>query len=139
MSFIHWASIAKRHFVSSAKGFSDLKTEFFFICFIFPPLAFLSWCIISLLSFLVRFSFRFNFSVALDPSNSLFRNFFVGVCHIDESKGRAVHFGDLIPVDCVLHRLSEELFALAFLALSTWKTIRGFMASEGNSWPLVRS
>ena len=91
------------------------------------------------MSFLVHFSFRFNFSIALDPLNSSFRNFFVGVCRIVESEGKAAHFGDLIPVDCVLHRLSEELFALAFPALSTWKTIRSFMASEGNSWPLVRS
>jgi hypothetical protein len=63
----------------------------------------------------------------------------VGVCRIVESEGRAVDFGDLIPSDYVLHRLSEELFALAFPALSTWKTIRDFMASEGNSWSLVRS
>jgi hypothetical protein len=90
-------------------------------------------------SFLVQFSFRFSFLVALDPSNSSFRNFFVGVCRIAESEGRAVHFGDLIPSDCVLHRLSEELFALAFLVLSTWKMIRGFMVFEGNSWPLVCS
>ena len=89
-------------------------------------------------SFLVQFSFRFSFLVELDPLNSSFRNFFMGVCRIAESEGRAVHFGDLIPSDYVLYRLSEELFALAFSALSTWKMIKGFMASEGNSWPLVR-
>jgi hypothetical protein len=67
----------------------------------------------------------------------LFRNFFVGVCCIAENEGKAVDFGDMIPSDCVLHRLLEELFALAFPALSTWKTIRDFIASEGNSWSLV--
>ena len=45
MSSIHWARIAKRHFVSSTKGFGDLETKFFFICLTFPPLAFLPWCI----------------------------------------------------------------------------------------------
>ena len=39
----------------------------------------------------------------------------------------------------MLRRLSKELFALAFLALSTWKTVKDFMASEGNSWSLVHS
>ncbi len=48
-------------------------------------------------------------------------------------------FGDLVPLDCVLCRLLEELFALAFSALSTWKMIRDFMAFEGNSWSLIRS
>uniref|UniRef100_A0A2N9F9M7 Tf2-1-like SH3-like domain-containing protein n=1 Tax=Fagus sylvatica TaxID=28930 RepID=A0A2N9F9M7_FAGSY len=45
----------------------------------------------------------------------------------------------LIPTNYVLHRLSEELFALAFPGLSTWKTIRGFMVFDGNSWPSIHS
>ena len=45
----------------------------------------------------------------------------------------------LILTNCVLHRLSEELFTLAFPELSTWKKIRGFMAFKGNSWPSVHS
>ena len=61
----------------------------------------------------------------------------MGVCRIAESVGKAVDFGDLIPSACVLHRLLEELFALAFPVLSTWTTIRDFIASEGNSWSLV--
>ncbi len=79
------------------------------------------------------------FLVALDPSHSSFRNFFVGVCRVAESEGRAVDFGDLVPSNCVLRRLSEELFALAFPALNTWKTIKDLMASKGNSWSLVHS
>jgi hypothetical protein len=43
-------------------------------------------------------------------------------------------FGDLIPADCVFRRLSKELFALAFLAISTWRLLRDHMASEGSSW-----
>jgi hypothetical protein len=79
------------------------------------------------------------FLVALDPSHSPFRNYFVGVGRIAESEGKAVDFGDLVPLDCVLRRLSKELFALAFPALSTWKTVKDYMASKGNSWSLVHS
>ncbi len=63
----------------------------------------------------------------------------MGVCRLAESEGRAICFGDLIPANCVFRRLSEELFALAFPAISTWKLFRGHMASEGSSWPKVRS
>ncbi len=56
-----------------------------------------------------------------------------------ESEGKPIYFGDLILADCVLRRLSEELFALAFLVISTWRSLRGRMASEGSSWPQVRS
>ena len=87
--------------------------------------------------YLLSFS-NLDFLVALDPLHSSFKNFFVGVCRIAESEGRLVDFGDLVPLDCVLRRLSEELFTLTFSALSTWKMIRDFMASEGNSWSLVR-
>ncbi len=106
--------------------------------FIFPPLVCLLWRValsFSEFSFSGEFSyplsfFDLDFSVALDPS---FRNFFVGVCRIAESEGRPVDFGDLVPSDCVLRRLSEELFALAFPALSTWRAVRDSMVSEGNS------
>jgi hypothetical protein len=63
----------------------------------------------------------------------------VGVCRIAESEGRAIDFGDLIPFDCVLRRVSEELFNLSFLALSTWREARALMESEGGSWTSVRS
>ncbi len=82
---------------------------------------------------------QFFFSIALDPSHFSLRNLFVVVCRVVEREGRAIFFGDSISATCVLRRLSEELFALAFSALSTWKTLRQFMASEGSSWPLVRS
>jgi hypothetical protein len=62
----------------------------------------------------------------------------VGVCWIVKSEGRLICFKGLISTDCVLRRLSEELTSLVFLALSTWRTIRNFMAFEGSSWPLVR-
>ena len=65
------------------------------------------------------FSSDFTFPIALDPFNSSFRNFFVGVCRIVENEGRVIHFDDLILANCVLHHLLEELFALAFPALST--------------------
>ncbi len=80
---------------------------------------------------------RFSFSIPLDPLHSSFRNFFVGVWRVAESEGRAICFGDLVPADCVLRRLSEELFALANLALSTWRVLRDLMAFEGSSWPSV--
>ncbi len=74
--------------------------------------------------------------VTLDHS---LRNFFVGVCRITKSEGRPVDFGDLIPSDCVLRCLSEELFALVFPALSTWRLVRDSMVSERNSWSSVHS
>ena len=135
----------RRLLVSSVRGFGDLKTKKKFHLSQFPSFGiftlvhYLSLSLRFSVSFLVCFSFRFSFLVALDPSHSSFRNFFVRVCRIAKSEGRAAHFGDLIPSDCALHHLSKEFFALAFPALSTWKTIRDFMASEGNSWPLVRS
>jgi hypothetical protein len=58
----------------------------------------------------------------------------VGVCRVVESEGKAIFFGDLVSADCVLRHLSEELFALAFSAISTWKLLRDRMASEGSSW-----
>uniref|UniRef100_A0A2N9I0Y0 Uncharacterized protein n=1 Tax=Fagus sylvatica TaxID=28930 RepID=A0A2N9I0Y0_FAGSY len=60
-------------------------------------------------------------------------NFFVGVCRVVESEGKAICFRDLVPIDYVLRRLSEELFALAFPAISTWKLLKDRMASEGSS------
>jgi hypothetical protein len=63
----------------------------------------------------------------------------VGVCRITESDGRPVDFGDLIPSDCVLRRLSKELFTLVFPALSTWRVVRDSMVSKRGSWSLVRS
>ncbi len=63
----------------------------------------------------------------------------MGVCRIAESEGRPVDFGDLVPPDCVLHRLSEELFTLVFPALSTWRVVRDTMVSERGSWSSVRS
>jgi hypothetical protein len=90
--------------------------------------------------FLCPFSFSdLVFLVALDPSYPSFRIFFMGVCCIAESEGRVVDFGDLISADCVLCRLSKELFAFAFPALNTWKLIKDHMASEGSSWHQVRS
>ena len=83
--------------------------------------------------------FDLFFLVTLDPSHPSFRNFFVGVCRIAESEGRSMDFDDLIPADCVLRRLSEELFALVFLALSIWKLLKDRMASEGSSWHEVWS
>ena len=56
-----------------------------------------------------------------------------------ESEGKAICFGDLVPADCVLHRLSEEFFALASLAISTWNLLKDCMASEGSSWYQVQS
>uniref|UniRef100_A0A2N9H4A5 Uncharacterized protein n=1 Tax=Fagus sylvatica TaxID=28930 RepID=A0A2N9H4A5_FAGSY len=73
------------------------------------------------------------------PERAKKGRFFVGVCRIAESEGRAVDFGDLVPSGCVLRCLSKELFDLVFPALDTWKTVKDLMASEGNSWSLVRS
>uniref|UniRef100_A0A2N9EJ31 Uncharacterized protein n=1 Tax=Fagus sylvatica TaxID=28930 RepID=A0A2N9EJ31_FAGSY len=55
------------------------------------------------------------------------------------NESKAVDFGDLIPADCVLRRLLKELFAFASPALNTWRLIKDCMASEGSSWPQVRS
>uniref|UniRef100_A0A2N9H9P7 Uncharacterized protein n=1 Tax=Fagus sylvatica TaxID=28930 RepID=A0A2N9H9P7_FAGSY len=56
-----------------------------------------------------------------------------------ESEGRAIDFGDLVPLDCVLRRVSEELFNLTFPALSTWRVLRDTMATAGGSWSSIRS
>jgi hypothetical protein len=56
-----------------------------------------------------------------------------------ESKGRAFDFGELVPSDCVLRRLSEEFFDLVSPALDTWKVVRGLMASEESNWHEVRA
>jgi hypothetical protein len=58
---------------------------------------------------------------------------------VAESENRPIYFGDLIPADCILRRLVEELFVLASPAISTWRLLRGRMASEGSSWHEVRS
>ena len=63
----------------------------------------------------------------------------MGVCRVAESEGRAIDFGDLIPLDCVLRRVSEELFNLSFPALSTWRALRDTMATAEGSWSLVHS
>ena len=56
-----------------------------------------------------------------------------------ESEDRPIFFGDLISADCVLRRLAEELFVFASPAISTWRLLKGRMASEGSSWHEVRS
>uniref|UniRef100_A0A2N9H8T4 Uncharacterized protein n=2 Tax=Fagus sylvatica TaxID=28930 RepID=A0A2N9H8T4_FAGSY len=56
-----------------------------------------------------------------------------------KSEGRAIDFGDLVPHDCVLRRVSEELFNLSFPALATWRALRDRMADEGSGWSPVRS
>jgi hypothetical protein len=56
-----------------------------------------------------------------------------------ENEGRAFDFGELVPSDCVLRRLSEEFFDLVSPALDTWKAVRGLMAYEESSWHEVRS
>uniref|UniRef100_A0A2N9F2S3 Uncharacterized protein n=1 Tax=Fagus sylvatica TaxID=28930 RepID=A0A2N9F2S3_FAGSY len=61
------------------------------------------------------------------------------VCRVVESKGRAFDFGELVPSDCVLRRLSEEFFDLVSPALDTWKVVRGLMASEESNWHEVRA
>ena len=63
----------------------------------------------------------------------------MGVCRIAESDGRPIDFGDLVPSDCVLRRLSEELFTLVFQTLSTWRVVRDSMVPERGSWTSVRS
>ena len=56
-----------------------------------------------------------------------------------ESEGRAIDFGDLVPLDCVLRCVSEELFNLTFPALCTWRVLRDTMATAGGSWSSIRS
>ncbi len=63
----------------------------------------------------------------------------MGVCRVAESEGRALDFGDLVPPDSVLRRVSEELFSLSFPALNMWRVVRESMASQGGSWSSVRS
>ena len=127
VSLVCWAHITRWCFVSSARNFEGLKPKTLFIftslpllwrlfprCVFSPDPQFSGEFSCTLLLF-----FRFILSIALDPLYPSFRNFFVGVCRVVESEGRLIYFGDLIPADCVLRRLSEELFALAFLAIST--------------------
>ena len=138
------AHTTRRLLISSNRGFDGLKTKNFLIYFIFPPLTLFYSDALSLssLSFPVSFFaflLRFSFLIALDPSYSSLRNFFVGVCRVAESEGRPVCFGDLVSANCVLRRLLEELFSLAFPAINTWKLFKDRMASEGSSWPQVRS
>jgi hypothetical protein len=57
----------------------------------------------------------------------------MGVCRVAESEGKAICFEDLVPANCVLRRLSKELFALAYPVLSTWRVLRDLMAFEGSS------
>ena len=56
-----------------------------------------------------------------------------------ESDNTPICFGDLVPADCILRRLAEELFVFASPAISTWRLVKGHMASEGSSWHEVRS
>ncbi len=118
-------------------GFKCLKIKRFPICFNFPLLVSRSVSPLELLfsgEFPCPFSFSgLVFSVALDPSHPSYRNFFVEVCRIAKSEGRALDFGDLIPTDSVLRRLSKELFDFASPTLSTWRLIKDRMASEGSS------
>jgi hypothetical protein len=58
---------------------------------------------------------------------------------VAESEGRAIDFGDLVPPDCVLRRVSEELFNLSFPTLNVWRALRDRMAAQGGSWSSVRS
>ena len=135
----------KWRFVSSPCDFEDLKRKKFY--FIFPSFGALSSGAFSLptinspVSFLeVYFLFlRFTFFRALNPPYPSLRNFFVGVCRVAESEDRPICFRDLIPADCVFRRLAEELFVFAPPAISTWRLLRGRMASKGSSWHEVRS
>jgi hypothetical protein len=63
----------------------------------------------------------------------------VGVCRVAESEGKPICLGDLVLADCVLRRLSEDLFTLASSEISTWKLLKDRMASEGSSWHHVWS
>ena len=113
----------KRRFVSSTAVFECLKRKFlFFLCFIFPlllrhvALVFFGFSLFPVSSFVFLL---FPIWVSLITLDHSLRNFFVGVCRVAESEGRPVDFGDLVPLDCVLRRLSEELFSLVFPTLST--------------------
>jgi hypothetical protein len=88
------------------------------------------------LPFLFRFSFLGSAGSFAFPS---LRTFLWGFVVWPRVRVERFDFGDLVPADCVLRRLSEELFALAFPAISTWKLLKDRMASEGSSWPQVRS
>ena len=55
------------------------------------------------------------------------------MCRTAESEGRPISFGDLIPLSCILHRLSEEFFTLVAPALSAWRVVKESMASERGS------
>ena len=144
MSFIHWTLLAKRRLVSYARNFGFLNSKKKKNCF---PLFhfFLAPCSAVLFlgfsfhgEFLTLFSF-FRFGSLFATLDHSLRNFFLGVCHTAESECRPISFGDLIPSSCVLHRLSEELFALVSPVLSTWRAVRESMASQGGSWSSVRS
>ena len=100
VSFARWARITRWRFVSSARGFEDLKTKIFAIYFTFPLLALFSpVCSFSLLSVLwwvslyfLSLFFDLLFSKTLDPPYPSLRNFFVGVCRVAESEGRPIFF-----------------------------------------------
>uniref|UniRef100_A0A2N9HWH4 Uncharacterized protein n=1 Tax=Fagus sylvatica TaxID=28930 RepID=A0A2N9HWH4_FAGSY len=94
------------------------------------------WYTYSSYSLMGRFR---SFSITLDSLHFSLKRFFVGVCRVAESGGRAFDFGELVPSGCVLCRLSEEFFDLVSPALDTWKVVRGLMASEESSWHEVRS
>uniref|UniRef100_A0A2N9HFE5 Uncharacterized protein n=1 Tax=Fagus sylvatica TaxID=28930 RepID=A0A2N9HFE5_FAGSY len=77
--------------------------------------------------------------VTLDSSHFSLRRLFVGVRRVVESEDRVLDFGELVPSDCVLRRLSEEFFGLVSPALDTGKVVRGLMVSGESSWHEVRS
>uniref|UniRef100_A0A2N9GNP2 Uncharacterized protein n=1 Tax=Fagus sylvatica TaxID=28930 RepID=A0A2N9GNP2_FAGSY len=72
-------------------------------------------------------------------SEPLLLRLFVRVCRVVEGEDRVLDFGELVPSDCVLRRLSEEFFGLVSPALDTGKIIRGLMVSGESSWHEVRS
>ena len=41
--------------------------------------------------------------------------------------------------DCVLHRLSTELYSVICPAINTWEAVRGRMAANEAEWPLPLS
>ncbi len=71
------------------------------------------------------FRFKFLLLVTLDSLHFALKRLFVRVCRVVESEGRVLDFGELVPSDCVLCRLSEEFFGLVSPALDTWKVVRG--------------
>jgi hypothetical protein len=85
------------------------------------------------------FRFKFFLLVNLDSSHFSLRRLFVRVCRVVEGEDRVLDFGELVPSDCVLRRLSEEFFGLVSPALDTGKIIRGLMVSGESSWHEVRS